>query len=232
MAATAPTFPATGSPHLDIQLRQLYGRIVTAERAIGIGEGTPSVPPVTDVLLQLVEATPVKLLQGFVRFDEGWAVSGGLQMRSGPVLLGNPVPPFVVLDVTVNVDVVFNYDLEFAIHFGVGTSADTEVNQRWYYAGSSRDASALPWLGSELLLNHPTGQIPERYANIGVVQTNVRPIVAGFFRAGPAPFSEWPADMKGQLQVLIVYADADTTGQSVPLSDLANHTLLSPKPLK
>lgn len=235
MATTAPPFSAAHSPHLDIELRELYGRVMAAERAIGIGEGTVSVPPVTDLDVRLVEATPVKLLQGFVRFDEGWPVPEAVperpQPKRGPILLGAPVPPFVVLDVFVNLDVVFNYDLSYSMFFGVGTTADTEVNQRFYYAGTAQDASILEWPGADLVLTRPTSS--DRYTNIGVVQTASRPIVAGFFRntAAPTPFPDWPADMEGQVHVLVTYADSDTGGQSVSLAELANLTLLSPSGL-
>lgn len=230
MPATAPPFQAARSPHLDIVLRELYARMNVAEKVLGIGEGSPSTPPVTDPTVQLVEATPVKLLQEFVRFDDGWATPGRPQMR-GPRFLGNPVPPFVVLDVIVNLDVAFNYDLPQApLSFGVGTSAETSpIDQRRYYAGTGGDPSTLVYPGSELNMGRPYPS--EGYANIGVVQTQVRPIVAGFIWVGPAPFSEWPADMEGQLHVLVLYADSDTDGESVRLSELVNRTLLTPRGL-
>lgn len=228
MPATAPPFPTAGSPHLDIELRDLYSRVNIAERALGIGEGTPSTPPVTDVFIQLIEATPVKLLQGFVRFDEGWSTPGWPQMRRDSILLGDPVPPFVVLDVVANLDVPFNYDLPFApLGFGVSTDVDTGVDEKRYYAGTGgQDVSRLDWQGQELNLSRPNAG--DAYANVGVVQTARRPIVAGFFWVGPRPFTDWPADMEGQLQVLVLYADSDIGGESVPLSQLADRTLLHP----
>lgn len=231
MPATVPPFPTAGSAHQDILLRELYARIKVAEQALGIGEGTPSVAPSTDVDLQLVEAIPVKLLQGFVPFDAGWATPSGPQPRRGPILLGDPVPPFVVLDVTANLDIRFNYELQGILGFGVGTSVPTEVNPRWYYAGASADASYLPWPGSELVLGHPDGTSGEMYANIGVVQTSRHPVIAGFYTGGSVVFPDWPADMEGQVQVLVLYADSDVGGVSVSLSELANRTLLTPRGL-
>lgn len=227
MPATAPPFPTVGLPHLDIELRDLYSRINVAEKVLGIGEGTPSTPPVTDVNIQLVEAVPVKLLQAFVPFDAGWSVSNRPQFRHSPILLGNPEPPFVVLDVMVNVDIPFNYDIVPAVlSFGVGTSVMTDDDQRIYYAGTLANASTLRWVGQELNMSRPDAN--DGFANIGVVQTEHRPVVAGFYWIGPQPFGDWPAGMVGQMQVLVLYADSNTGGEVVPLSALADRTLLSP----
>ncbi len=233
MPTTAPPFPTTHSPQLDILLRELYARVTTAETVLGIGEGipgTPSVPPVTDIELKIVEAIPVKLLQAFVPFDAGWGLPGWPQL-SNPVLLGAPIPPFVVLDVTVNSDVAFNYELGNTLVFGVGTSRDDGlpeyVDPRRYYARSSRDISTLSWPGEEMSLDYVGGSSLNQYQNIGVVQTQSRPIVAGGFWQA-RPFDDWPANMRGQVQVLVLYADSNTAGESVPLSELADKTLLTP----
>lgn len=229
MPTTAPPFPVTGDPHLDIELRELYGRIVDVERAVGVGSGGAPSPSPSLGVVQLVEATPVKLFQGFVDFDRGWFNDLPASLPSGgpAVVLGNPRPPFVVLQVFVTIDVIFSSNIA-AHSFGVGTTfAPSPLDHRRYYANTDYPIPLLDYRGGEVPLNFvqtPGGG--QFFRNVGVVHTgSPTQIEAGFIQE-PVRLEQWPGGMEGRVHVMVIYADTPDP-ETVPLNQLHNKTLLS-----
>lgn len=229
MPATAPPFPATGNPHLDIQLRELYRRLVEAEVAIGVGPVSTATPLPNLGIVGVIEATPVKLFQGFVDFDRGWFDDHPDSLpSSGPaVILGNPRPPFVVLQVFVTCDVVFNNEIA-AAGFGVGTTfAPAPISHKTYYASTTYPMWQLPHRGAEPPLGFEQELGGGQYfKSVGVVQTLPPTLIEAGFIQTTSRFAQWPAGMEGRVHVMVVYADSPRP-ENVPLSDLQDSTLLS-----
>lgn len=228
MPTTAPPFPATGNPHLDIELRELYRRVVEAEERVSVIPGTTGPSPDLG-LVKIIEATPVKLFQAFVDFDRGWFNddSGSLPSSGPAVVLGNPRPPFVVLQVFVTCDVVFSHPVA-AYGFGIGTTfAYPPVDHREYYASTAYPMYLLSYRGAEPTLDFTQSLGgDQKFKAVRVVQTAPpTQIVAGFIQANRR-IEQWPSGMEGRLHVMVLYADTPQP-ELVPLSRLQDKTLLS-----
>ncbi len=233
--STVPPFPVSGDAHTDILMRELYARLRGTEQVLGIGSGDDA-PETEEVVFSIIRGTPVKLLQGFVNYDEGWFRDEPFELpASGPaIVLGSPEPPFVVLQVIVTIDVVFAASVDdpiWADTFGVGTSAAVpDIHAPTYYArGAWRPDLATAYRGWEYPMSYvqPRFDPLPNFKSVGVVQTQRRPILAGFLQeASRFPVMEWPDGMRGRVHVMVLYADTPDP-VAVSLSELAQHSLVS-----
>ncbi len=249
MTSTVPPFPVSGSPHADIEMRELYARLGHVERRIGKAEGD------SEPLSFKVSGAKLVLLDNkTVRHGEGWYEGTVGGEASGPaVLLGNLKAPGVVLSLTAYLLEEFSPSLGGSHYLLVtdvyGHEGLPIAPRFWAYVEAGLTGiEALSYIGQSLAMREDSmmpGPSGDSWRNIGVLHNGREswgrgvppipewvPIVVGFaWGRQPAGTVGEPAepvgiDYQGALHVIVVYVEGMHKKEIVPLSITTAHKLV------
>ncbi len=203
MPAVVPPFPVVGSPHVDLQIRDLYRRMSTIERILRISE-PPTVPAPTPVPVsaRVVPGRVVYCARGALHYNQGWGSYGELWEGYALYLL-KLYPPSLVLSATAHVSEVFESDEELRSPYGPFTLTDIEPHELGpdvppllprfarYWGGEFDPDIEHHWVSSPIAidLKVPAPRGGGYWYNVGTFQPSGR---RGNFRGGVADLPYLP----------------------------------------